>query len=125
MLHKNILLCPSDKSLYFRQGQQIRKAIQALPRRLKPRLPVRRSQQAVDMCNAKPGRYLKAGMSDCGRVAVAADRWGDPCQVINTVAEHLSDMGQRPRLFSDADRLVEFISLDLAAESRWCLSTLV
>jgi hypothetical protein len=56
MLHKNILLCPSDIPLYFRQGQQIRKAIQALPRRLKLRLPVRRSQQVVDMCNAELGR---------------------------------------------------------------------
>jgi hypothetical protein len=76
MLHKNILLCSSDITLYiFRQVQQILKgATQPLPRRLKPRLPVRRSQQAVDMCNAEPGRYLKAGVSDCGCVAVAADR---------------------------------------------------
>jgi len=36
---------------------------------------------------------------------------GDPCQVINTVAEHLSDMGQRPQLSLDANRLVGFISL--------------
>jgi len=38
-------------------------------------------------------------------------RGRDPHQVINAVAEHLRDMGQRPQLFFDADRLVGFISL--------------
>jgi hypothetical protein len=113
MLHKNILLCPSDISLYFRQGQQILKAIQALPGRIKPRLPVRRSQQAVNICDAKLGRYLKFGVSVFGCAVVVADTEGrDPHQVINAVAEHLRDVGLRPQLSFDKDRLVGLISLE-------------
>jgi hypothetical protein len=101
----------------FRHGRIFakgnRKAIQALPGRLKPRLPVRHSQHAVNICDAKPGRYLKAGVSNCGCAVVVADTKGrDPHQVINAVAEHLRDVGLRPQLSFDRDRLVGFIPLE-------------
>jgi len=58
------------------------------------------------------GRYLKFGVSECGCAVVAADTEGlDPHQVIDAFAEHLRDVGLRPRLFFDANRLVGFISL--------------
>ena len=98
-------------SCIFAKGN--RKTIQALPGRIKPRLPVRRSQQTVYMCNAEPGLYLKAGVSEFGCAVVVADTEGlDPHQVIDAVAEHLRDVGLRPQLSFDKDRLVGLISLE-------------
>ena len=77
------------------------------------RLPVRHAQQAVNICDAKLGRYPKAGVSECGCAVVVADTEGrDPHQVIDVVAEHLRDVGLRPQLSFDKDRLVGFISLE-------------
>jgi hypothetical protein len=64
------------------------------------------------MCNAEPGRYLKAGVSEFGCAVMVADTEGrDPHQVTYTVAEHLREVGLRPQLSFDRDRLVGFISL--------------
>jgi hypothetical protein len=113
--------------IYFiRDNRYAKELIRVLPDHLGLRLPVRHTQQAANICDAKLGRYPKAGVSECGYAVVVADTEGrDPHQVIDAVAEHLRDVGLRPQLSFDKDRLFGFISLDLAAESRWCLPILV
>jgi hypothetical protein len=100
--------------IYFvRDNRYARELIRVLLDHLGLRLPVRHTQQAVNICDAKLGRYLKLGVSECGCAAVVADTEGrDPHQVINAVAEHLRDVGLRPQLFFDKDRLVGLISLE-------------
>ena len=52
-------------------------------------------------------------MLDWGCAVVVADTEGlDPHQVIDAVAEHLRDVGLRPQLSFDKDRLVGLISLE-------------
>jgi hypothetical protein len=52
-------------------------------------------------------------VSECGCAVVVADTEGrDPHQVIDAVAEHLRDVGLRPQLSFDKDRVVGLISLE-------------
>ena len=99
--------------IFRRYNIYAKELIRVLLERLGLRLRVRRSEQAVNICDAELGRYLKAGVLDCGCAVVVADTEGlDPHQVIDAVAEHLRDVGLRPQLSFDKDRLVGLISLE-------------
>ncbi len=100
--------------IYFsRYNRYAKDLIRVLLDHLGLRLRVRHTQQAVNVCNAKLGRYLKFGVSECGCAVVVADIGGlDPHQVIDAVAEHLRDVGLRPQLSFDKDRLAGLISLE-------------
>jgi len=100
--------------IYFiRDNRYAKELIRVLLDHLGLRLSVRHTQQAVNICDAKLGRYLKFGVSECGCAVVVADTEGlDPHQVIDAVAEHLRDVGLRPQLSFDRDRLVGLISLE-------------
>jgi hypothetical protein len=99
--------------IYFvRDNRYAKELIRVLLEHLGLRLRVRHSEEAVNICDAKLGRYLKFGVSECGCAVVVADTEGrDPHQVMDAVAEHLRDVGLRPQLSFDKDRLVGLISL--------------
>ncbi len=60
---------------------------------------------------ATPSLGATSSVSECGCAVVVADTEGlEPHQVINAVAEHLRDVGLRPQLSFDKDRLVGLIS---------------
>ncbi|MFZ8838374.1 MAG: hypothetical protein ACO2PM_05445 [Pyrobaculum sp.] len=100
--------------IYFvRNNRYAKDLIRVLLDHLGLRLPVRHTQQAVNICDAKLGRYPKAGVSECGCAVVVADTDGrDPHQVIDVVAEHLRKVGLQPQLSFDKYRLVGLISLE-------------
>jgi hypothetical protein len=62
---------------------------------------------------ATPSLGATSSVSECGCAVVVADTEGrDPHQVIDAVAEHLRDVGLRPQLSFDKDRVVGLISLE-------------
>jgi hypothetical protein len=64
--------------IYFaRDNSYAKELIQVLLDHLGLRLPVRHTQQAVNICNAKLGRYLKFGVSECGCAVLVADTGGE------------------------------------------------
>jgi len=64
--------------IYFaRDNSYAKELIQVLLDHLGLRLPVCHTQQAVNICDAKLGRYLKAGVSECGCAVVVADTGGE------------------------------------------------
>jgi hypothetical protein len=64
--------------IYFaRDNSYAKELIQVLLDHLGLRLPVRHTQQAVIICNAKLGRYLKFGVSECGCAVLVADTGGE------------------------------------------------
>lgn len=64
--------------IYFiKDNRNAKELIRVLLDHLGLRLRVRHTQQAVNICDAKLGRYLKFGVSECGCAVVVADAGGE------------------------------------------------
>lgn len=101
------------RCIYFvRDNRYAKELIQKLVSHLGLRVPIHHAQQAVNVCDAKLGRYLKVGLLECGCAVAIADTEGrDPRHVADEVADHLRELGLQPQLFFDTARLVAHISV--------------
>jgi hypothetical protein len=83
---------------FIRDNSYARELIRGLLGLAGFRVPARHAQQAVNVCDSKLGRYIKAGVGECGCVVIVADTEGQDRPMLSEKSKRThAGRGSSPR----------------------------